>query len=52
MKGKNHKNVTCKNSIIYENLAIFYTDEPYFIRILEKCCDMVISIKNITVIEK
>ena len=49
---KECENVTCKNSVIYGNLAIFCTDKLYFIRILEKCCDMVIYTKNITNIEK
>ena len=32
-KGKNHKNVACKNSSIYKKLPIFRTNKPYFIRV-------------------
>ena len=32
MKGKNHKNVCCKNSIIYKNLPMFRAGKPYFVR--------------------
>ena len=49
VKGKNHKNVACKNSIIYKNLPIFRTDKPYFIRVWKKCCGIIIYAKNITV---
>ena len=28
VKGKNHKNVACKNSIVYKNLPIFRTNKP------------------------
>ena len=52
VKGKNHKNVACKNSIIYKKLPIFRTNKLYFIRVWEKCCGMVIYTKNITITEK
>ena len=51
MKRKNHKNVACKNSIIYKKLPIFRANIPYFISVWEKCCGMVIYTKNITVTE-
>ena len=33
LKGRNHKNVDCRNSVIYKYSSIFRTDKPYFIRV-------------------
>ena len=51
-RGKNHKNVGSRNSIIYKtykNVPIFRT---YFMRVWEKCGGRGDIYKNLTVTEK